>query len=393
MNGADLPTPDRGVVVVWGLLASFPFGGMTWQVLHHLIGFRRLGFDVWYVEDSDSYLYDPESWWRTPAFETNLGYLDRQLERFGLGDRWVFRAPETESYFGALDGEGLLDLYRRADAVFNLCAAQEIKPKHSEIRRLVLLETDPVANQVAVALGDEDAVRALEPYDYLFTYGANIGAPDCRVPMERYMWHATRPPICVDWWLNGAQPSRRSLTTVANWKHDDRDVAFEGETWRWTKHEAFIEFIGLPDRSPVPLEIALGGVSKRDAAVLRRHGWRISPSLVDPEEYREYIRGSLGEFTVSKDLVVRSRSGWFSDRSASYLAAGRPVITQDTGFGKVLPTGDGLLAFSNEDEAVAAIEQVAGDYERHAAAALEIAHEFFAAERVLGDVLTTIGLF
>jgi hypothetical protein len=391
MRRADYPRADQGVLVVWGLLARFPFGGMTWQVLHHLVGFRRLGFDVWYVEDSDSYLYDPATWWRTPEFATNLVYLDRHMQRVGLGDRWVLRAPGTETFFGALDGRGLLKLYGSADAAFNLCEAQEIEPRHSTIRRLVLLETDPGANQVGAAVGEEAVIRALDAYDYHFTYGANIGAPDCRVPMERYAWHATRPPVCIDWWVGGAPPSHGALTTVANWKHEDGDVMFEGETWRWTKHETFLRFIRLPERSALPLEIALGRVPEEDAESMRQHGWRVRPSLVDPDEYRDYIRASLGEFTVSKELVVRSRIGWFSDRSASYLASGRPVITQDTGFGNVLPTGEGLFAFADEEEALAAIADVASSYERHAAAARDIAYEYFAAERVLGDVLAKCG--
>jgi hypothetical protein len=391
LRGADNRPPDQGTLVVWGLLARYPFGGMTWQVLHHLVGFRRLGFDVWYVEDSDSYVYDPTTWWRTADVAANVAYLDRQLRRVGLGDRWVFRAPGTQAYFGALDGRGLQELYRRADAAFNVCDAQELEPRHSAIARLVLLETDPVASQVGVAVGDEAVIRWLDRYDDHFTYGANLGGADCRVPLRRYQWHGTRPPVCVDWWGDNGPPSRRALTTVTNWRHDDGHVTFEGETWRWTKHDTLVRFIGLGARAALRLELALGRVGEEDVASLRRHGWWVRPPLSDPDEYRAYIRGSLGEFTISKEVVVRSRSGWFSDRSACYLAAGRPVITQDTGLGTLLPTGEGLLVFTDEAEALAAIEDVAGDYERHADAAREIAREFFAAERVLADVLSRCG--
>jgi hypothetical protein len=381
----------RGVLVVWGLLGRLPFGGMTWQVLHHLVGFRRLGFDVWYVEDSDCYVFDPVTWWPTPEFAPNVRYVDSWLRRAGFADRWVFRAPGTDEYFGALDRAGLARLYGEADAVFNLCGAQEIEPRHESIRRLVMLETDPVASQVAVALGDEEEIRHLDHHHHHFTYGANMGAPDCPVPLERYAWQTTRPPVCVDWWAAPGPPGRAALTTVATWRHEEGHLMFGGETWQWTKHEAFLRFGSLPRRSPLPLELALGRLDEDDAAVLRRDGWRLHPALIDPEAYRTYIRGSLGEFTVSKELVVRSRCGWFSDRSASYLAAGRPVITQDTGFTSSLPTGEGLLAFAGENDALAAIEDVANDYERHSAAAAEIAREFFSAERVLADVLERVG--
>jgi len=387
LERSDYPPADQGVLVVWGLLARYPFGGMTWQVLHHLVAFRRLGFDVWYVEDSDAYVFDSTRWWATAEYEANVAYMARQLERVGLEDRWVFRAPATQTYFGALDASGLESLYARADAGFNLCDAQELAPRHRAVQRLVLLETDPVAHQVAVAAGDDDVIRALDVYDHHFTYGANIGTPECKVPAERYAWNATRPPVCVDWWHDDASPNANALTTVANWEHDDWQVTFAGETWRWTKHEAFLRFSGLPQRAALPLEIALGKASADDVEAMGRRGWRVRPSISDPDEYRDYIRRSAGEFTVSKEVFVRSRSGWFSDRSVCYLASGRPVITQDTGFGTTVPTGEGLFAFGDEEEALAAIEEIARDYERHAAAAREIAREYFAAERVLADVL------
>jgi hypothetical protein len=181
---------------------------------------------------------------------------------------------------------------------------------------------------------------------------------------------------------------------VANWKHTGKDIVWQGETYYWSKHLEFQHFINLPSRSALPLELAIGGVSDAERVDMHRHGWRVVPSvsLAEPSAYREYICASRGEFTVAKDQNIRLRSGWFSDRSACYLAAGRPVITQDTGFGNVIPTGAGLFAFRTEDEALAAIATVAHDYERQSHAARCIAQEYFAAECVLGDVLRRIGL-
>jgi hypothetical protein len=257
------------------------------------------------------------------------------------------------------------------------------------------METDPVKNQVAVANGDQARVDELSRYDHLFTYGENLGSDDCRVPIERFQWKKTRPPVCVEWWAtNGAPGGDAALTSVANWKHQGKDVVWQGETWRWSKHHEFVKFMDLPKHSPLPMELSVGAIGQEDRDRLVEHGWRIRPSdrLEDPDAYRQYIRESLGEFTVAKEQYVVPRSGWFSDRSVCYLAAGRPVIMQDTAFGKSVPTGEGLFAYSNHAEATAAIDAIATDYQQHSIAAVEIAREYFSAERVVGDMLRTVGL-
>jgi len=392
--GNKYPPPTRGTLVVWGLMAAFPFGGMTWQVLHHLAGLRRLGFDVWYVEDSDRLVMCPTTFCHTWEYAPNVTYLSKWMDSVGLGNRWVFRPPgNIDSCLGAINLTGLKRLYKEADAVLNLCGAQELRDDHTSIQCLIYMETDPVAMQVAVAKKYMEAIRILDVYDHLFTYGTNLGAPDCLVPIERYQWHHTLPPVCVDWWVNTFSPnSKASLTTIANWKHTGKDVVWNGETWHWSKHYEFLRFINLPLQSSLPLELAVGSISKEERVKLSNHGWRIARSLTDPIEYQEYIKSSIGEFTASKEQYVRPRSGWFSDRSVCYLAAGRPVITQDTGFGNCLPTGEGLFPFATEDEALKAIDSVARDYARHSTAALEIAHEYFDAEVALGEVLSKVGL-
>jgi hypothetical protein len=396
VSPTSYPPGQKGAIVIWGLLASFPFGGMSWQVLHHLAGIRRLGFDVWYVEDSDAPVLDPITYWPTPEYAGNVAYLARQMESIGLSERWVFRAPGIhDSCLGGRDLAGLRQLYREADAVLNLCGSHAWRPEHGEIRCLVYLETDPVGNQVRVASGDAPTIETLAHYHHVFSYGENLGAPDCGVPVERFAWQPTRPPVCLDWWSTDAPPAAGMvLTTVANWKTTGKDVVWQGDTYYWSKHYEFQRYIALPSRATLPLELAIGAITEAELERLRRHGWRLVPSvsLVEPNAYRAYIQASAGEFTVAKDQYVRLRSGWFSDRSACYLAAGRPVITQDTGFGNVLPTGSGLFAFTSAEEALEAIEIVANDYAGQSAAARDIAREYFAAERVLGDVLRRVGL-
>jgi hypothetical protein len=380
-------------VIVWGLLGRYPYGGVTWQVLHHLAGLKALGYDVWYVEDSQSRVYSPTTHWKTMEYAENVAFVRRWMEWLGLGERWAFRPPGSTDEVIGLTRERLSALYAEADVVINLCGAQEVRaPEHDGIRHLLYLQTDPVEEQVRVAQGDAKVIARLDAHDVHFAYAENFGAADCEVPLERYAWRTTRPPVVRSWWhANGDRP-RMVLSTVANWKHDGKDVAWRGETWHWSKDREFRRIVDLPARSSLPLELALGSIDDDDISLVTAAGWNVVDSIAEPDEYRSYIRNSAGELTVAKEQYVRPRSGWFSDRSACYLAAGRPVVTQDTGFGTSIPTGEGLFAFSTMDEAAAAIEAIATDYERHAEAALEISREYFDARRVLRRMLEEAGV-
>lgn len=390
------PRATKGRLVVWGLLGSAPYGGMTWQVLHHLVALRSLGFDVWYVEDSDNWVRSPNGLAETAYYEPNLAFLGKFMKLLGMEDRWIFRVPETSDLTYGHSVARLHSLYREADAVFNLCGSHYVLPHHGSIGCLVYVETDPVANQVGVADGYERTIDQLSHHHYLFTYGENIGTPRFSIPIERFHWHTTRPPVWVGWWATQEPPSSPALTTIANLRHenDDKDVVWRGQLMRWSKYYELEKFIRLPAKSALPLELALGAVTDGDRSRLRGHGWQVrySIDLSDPMKYRKYVASSKGEFTVAKEQYVISQCGWFSDRSVCYLAAGRPVITQATGFQDVVPTGEGLFSFSTEEEALSAIGEVAGDYQRHSEAASKIAHEYFDAGKVLGDVLRTIGL-
>src|SRR6266404_3991184 len=194
----NYPPATRGKIVLWGMMGSLPFGGMVWQVYHYLIALRRLGFDVWYVEDSDRPLYDPVHHNATLEYRDNLALLARYLERIGFEERWVFRAPATNECIGARDARGLEALYGEALAAINLCGCQEIRAEHSRLPCRIYLETDPVENQVAVANGNAGVIAQLDAHDVHFTYGENLGRPGCPVPIGRYKWLATRPPVIPD---------------------------------------------------------------------------------------------------------------------------------------------------------------------------------------------------
>jgi hypothetical protein len=205
--------------------------------------------------------------------------------------------------------------------------------------------------------------------------------------VEKFSWRTTRPPVIPELWEAHVNAAAERFTTVATWKNVGKDIRFRGETYHWSKHMNFLEVIDLPRRTLQRLELALEVDDEGARDLLVRHGWLITDAFEasrDLTAYQRHIERSRGEFTVSKDLVVRTRSGWFSDRSVCYLAAGKPVVTQDTGFGKYVPTGAGLFAFQTVEEAAAALDEVNRDYARHCRAARGIAEEYFAADRVLG---------
>ncbi|HWE13456.1 MAG TPA: hypothetical protein VG365_08095 [Solirubrobacteraceae bacterium] len=391
------PPANRGTVVLWGLLANSPFGGMTWQVLHHLVGLRRLGFDVWYVEDSDTPMLRPGDLEIAEDPEQNAAFTAAILARIGFEDRWILRVPYSEETLG--QPRARLDrLYREADAVFNLCGAHWLLDRHDAIEMLVLLETDPVSLQVHLASGDPVLAEQVGRYAHLFSYGQNLGRRCCPVPTGGVHWQPTRPPVVLDWWAGGPPPRDASVTTVATWGDHGagKDVSWDGASYRWRKDVAFAPYLDLPARAPLPLELALARLGPDDEHRLQERGWRLrsASTLREPDAYRGYVRSSLAEFTPVKEQYTRTRCGWMSDRSVCYLAAGRPVVCESTGAEDHVPVGAGLLTFTDADAdgAVAALEQVAADPEYHGNAARDLAREHFAAERVLGAVAERVGL-
>jgi hypothetical protein len=213
---------------------------------------------------------------------------------------------------------------------------------------------------------------------------------------KRFKFHPTRQPVIVDLW----EPFRGSsdgecFTTVGNWAQPFRQIQFRGETYHWSKHYEFMKFIDLPKKTKQPFELALSSYEPVDKAMLEGKGWRVRHALdlsTQEDPYRDYICQSRGEFTVAKDQNVRLRSGWFSDRSATYLAAGRPVITQDTGFGNVIPTGQGLFEFSDMRGILRAVDRINSDYTKHSKAALQVAREHFNYDVVLPRILKEVGV-
>ncbi len=382
-------------IIVVGAMANVPYAGMAWMHGQFLMGLAALGHDVTYVETTRNWPYHPIDLTTTADPSYALSYLEQVMRGFGLPDAWAYRAAYADNrWYGPRAAEAL-DRLRSADAVFNITGSTT--PDEIGVScRLVYIETDPVLPEIRLANGDERLRGQLAAHDAHFTYGENIGAADCPVPPLPFPTRPTRQPVMLRCWQTSAPP-RRPFTTVTNWEVHGYDVEWRGERYTWSKHHAFARILTLPSLTAQPLELAVGasGMSDDVRSRLGGHGWRLTDAFalsLGPGPYREYIRTSTGEVSVAKDAVARTRSGWFSERSACYLAAGRPVITEDTGFGRVLPVGEGLLAFQTVDEAAAAIDRVAADYDRHSRRAREIAEEFFRAETVLGRLLGDLGL-
>ncbi len=383
-------------IVILGTLASDPYAGMAWTHMQIAVGLRRLGHDVYYVEITSSWPYDPVR--QAPVCDSDyaVAYLARVAESFGLGDRWAYRCSYSDGeWFGPSRAEGE-ELLAHADVVLNVAGGTCPSREGLKVGRLVYFGTDPVYHELLFANGDEDARTFIEAHSDVVTYGENIGKPDCPIPPLPRLRSKTRQPVLLDLWQSDLPP-RREFTTVCNWKQVGRDVAYRGEVYYWSKHREFLKFIDLPQRIGRPIELATGltKLSPDERCMLESRSWRLVNAhafTTDPWAYREYVRSSRGEFTVAKDQNVRLRSGWFSERDACYLAAGRPVIAQDTGFGNILPTGEGLFAFNTMEEIVAAFDAIDCDYERHSRAARDIAEEYFRAETVLGKVMDDLGL-
>ncbi len=383
-------------IVILGMMGRCPFGGQTWLYLNWLRGFHRLGHDVWYVEDDSVWPYDPERDTVTDDCSYAVRHIAFCMERIGLPNRWAFRLSDRKGACWGMSEQELDGLYRSCDALLNVVGATDLREEHLAAPFRVYVETDPVVAELRLANGDEHTRIAYTNHHTIATYGENYGAPDCGVPLNGMAYRKTRQPVDLDLWPMAYDPRARFFTTIGNYRHIGSDVEYKGEVYRWSKHHEWEKFIDLPRRTPQPFELAMMHADAADQECLQTHGWRlVSPLRMSLDifgDYPAYFRRSRAEFTVAKDQNVRLRSGWFSERDACYLACGKPVVAQDTGFSNVLPTGEGLFAFTTMDEALAAIDTINSDYRRHCEAARAIAEEYFDARTVTARLITDIGL-
>jgi GT2 family glycosyltransferase len=378
------------------MMTKMPVAGVVWQNLHYLLGFERLGYEAYYVEAHGR----TPSMLMAPADEDVSGraaaFIATIMRRFGLSDRWAFRALHTDGRcFGMTEGR-LARLLASAELIIDLHGGTQPLPEFRATDRLVYVETDPVQLQLELADGYKVSYEFLEAHSAFFTFAESYGSDECLLPVsDRFRFHTTRQPVLPDLWETARPPAHDRFTTIGNWSQPWRDVSMNGSVYTWSKDDEFKKVLDLPARLGDRFELALSSYEDADRELLEAKGWRVTPAMsfsTDLVAYRDFVARSAGEFTVAKDQNVRLKTGWFSDRSATYLATGRPVITQDTGFGQVIPTGDGLFGFSTSEEVVEAVERVDRDPEHHRRAARDLAVEYFAPEVVLGQMLAYMGM-
>ncbi len=373
-------------ILVLGYVVRGPVGGMAWHHLQYALGLARLGHDVLFLEDSDDYpsCYNPDRGVTDTDPAYGLRFAGEAFARIGLPDRWAYYDAHQEAWRGPAAGR-LPAACAEADLLLNVSGINPLRPWLADVPARVLIDTDPVFTQVR-HLTDPAAAELARGHTAFFTFGESLG-PGSTCPDDGLPWRPTRQPVVLDQWPAIPPAPGAPYTTVMQW--DSYAAREYGGSRFGMKSESFGPYVDLPARSGRPLELALGSPGA-PREMLREQGWRLRDPLAvtrDPWTYRRYIQASRGEFSVAKHGYVAAETGWFSERSAAYLASGRPVVVQDTGFSRHLPVGRGLLAFDAAAAAVDALEAVEADYPAHCRAARALAEEYFDSGRVLQRLL------
>jgi hypothetical protein len=373
-------------VVLSGSIGRLPVGGHAWIDMQYLAGLRDLGHDVYYLEDAgdESWVYD----WVAEELTTDLGYpagyVADCLRPLGLEDRWCYR---TTSAAAGLSIEQMNELLDDADLLLIRAVPLEVwRQEYDRPRRRAFIDSDPGFTQISLVQGHRSLSETTANCESLFTFAQRLGASDCPIPDAGRRWHRTVAPVCLPLWpaVPAADPAA-PFTCVMQWR-GFREVEFDGVRYG-QKDLQFGRYVDVPRLTGERFRLALTG---KEPAELVEHGWEVVAGWVPsrtPTTYRDFIAGSRGEFGVAKHGYVAMRGGWFSDRSVCYLATGRPVVVEDTGLGDWLPTGAGVLPFSDVAGAVDAIADVQADYRGHSDAARRLAEEVFDARRVLSALL------
>lgn len=368
-------------IIVLGYIVRGPLGGMAWHTLQYLMGLVHLGHDVYFVEDSDDYpsCYDPERGITDTDPTYGLQFATRTFERIGLGDRWAYYDAHTSRWVGPC-ADRILEICATGDFLLNLDGINPLRPWLSNIPVRVLLDGDPVFTQLR-HLTDPAARNLAKQHTAFLSCAENIDLNRATIPDDGLPWQATRHPIFLDAWPVTPGPAQGKFTTVMQWEsYPAREY---GGVRYGMKSDSFGPYMELPKRAGRILELAVSG-SSTPGELLDSKGWVVrEPPTRDPWTYQHYIQQSKAEFSIAKHGFVISRSGLFSERSACYLASGRPVVIQDTGFSDWLPTGAGVIPFNTLEEALAGIEEINSRYEFHCQAARAIAEEYFDARKVL----------
>jgi hypothetical protein len=373
---------ERRVVVAGSLAQAHGRGGHAWVLLNHLLGFRQLGWEVFFLDRLTDGGDDPAA---------QLRYLADVMGAFGLERSYAVLDERGRCAVG--DDDCLRDLLDRCELLLNVNGFLTDEDLLARPAMRAFLDIDPGFWQIWKELGLHDALVA---HDRYVTIGENVGEPGCAVPAAGVEWIKTRQPIVLEEWTVAPPAFDAPLSSVAAWRGPFAPLEYGGQRYGLRVHE-FRRFGDLPNTIDQSFEIALD-IDAGDAAdreLLERGGWSLrSPAAVagDPWRYREYVRSSKAEIGIAKEMYVRSRSGWFSDRSVAYLASGRPVLAQDTGLSPTYRGGEGLLLFDDPAGARQRVAELNSDYAAHCVAAREIAERLFDAAVVLPELIRALGL-
>lgn len=387
-------------IIVGGYIGLYPTGGATWDYIQYPLGLKLLGHDVYYIEDTMQYPVFQESEKSWDDASICVSYLKNVMEGFGFSGKWAYRDIASGQSFGMSDA-AISELCSTADVLINISCSTYMRDEYLKIPKRVLIDSDPMFTQIQYALelsGERKTSTGLllNTHNYLFSFGENIGEPDCLIPTFGLNWLKTRQPICLEWWKPvsiTAVPAPLRFSTILNWS-GQKQLIFNDQSWG-QKDVEFEKYLHIPDLFPeyrfeAVINPPLNSERSFNPDNLKAHHWHIfhpKEKVNSFKQYASFVKDSSAEFSVAKETYVKSKSGWFSCRSACYLAAGKPVIAQDTGWSKYIPAGSGLFAFDNMDAAAYGIGEIAANWKKNAKIAVEIADLFFDSNKVLSDLL------
>jgi hypothetical protein len=381
-------------IIVSGFLGLLPAGGVAWDYVQYPLGFKALGHDVFYIEDTGLWpIYQTD---QAEPGKANARYLERLMRSFDMADRWAYRDEATGTWYGLSEAKAR-HVQATADVYVNVSCANVLRDEYLGVPVRILLDSDPMFTQIQIdsniglTEGAGGLARDIPAYTHLFTFGENVGGPDCLVPTCGLNWIPTRQPILLEFWANEDSPAVPSATTVMNWTAAG-DIAYADRTWGQKRHEWPL-IRELPSSYPdVRFCVAVGQTSGEAFPEIqaKESGWSVvdaNSTVADWSDYRQFVLASSMEVSIAKQAYVAARTGWFSCRSACYLAAGRPVVVQDTGWTGIIQSEAGALGFETVEEATEAVGEVMGDWYRHSEAAKGVASDYFDSSKVLNALL------
>ena len=387
-------------IIVGGLVGQFPLGGVAWDYFHYCLGLHELGHDVYYYEDTWVWPFDPIKRYPTDDPDYTVRFLRDFFDTYApeMSSKWHYVLLHDKGF--GMTREAFSEVAKTADIFLNVSGAcffpDDLNPRCVK----VFMDTDPGYNQIVMherpawSENVDRWVSQVRSHDRHLTYAENIYGDDCIIPRLDFDWQPTRCIATLPPWSKIREqgpPPGAPFTTVMTWDYFRGKLIYQGQQYHGKPPE-YDRFHDLPKRTNVPVALAIAG-HKTPHEQIKQDGWRTidaQTATITPESYIKFIGDSFGEWSIAKHVFVHTRSGWFSCRTACYLAAGRPAVVQDTGWSKFLPTGQGLFAFSTMDEAIEGLYRVMSDPVRHCEGAYDIAREYLAPDRVLPPMIEAI---